>query len=751
MENVVMQISVLFQRPAVIKILNAICGALVGYAIYVNFYQIILLDMIFYKTIVEHTLLSALQILIAFILPSVAGMFLLEKFYFRRCGREADAEYSQIILPLLGLAVLPIMPVNFWSPIIFIFIAGIVVFRYTAACFTAPTRKTITSEAKIVRNLRLYLMIGLFVMTTAGFYMQYIGLDVLYMLFYDWGVYLGVADNALKGNGFIVSKGETSFLGSHFSPASIFMLMPYIWLFYSKYAIFLLNSLLLYSCAPMLYCFARSKKIPEIQALLLAGCIIFSPSLANMNLSLFYGFHDIYFFMPLLILFFIFYEKEKYFAAFAIFGLTLLIKETIPIFWVSMGVAFVLYGRRKTGLWMILVSVIYWLAVVKLVIPWISGRNVYDYAGRFDYLGSSLWEIALSPLLKPAIFCGHLFRPQCILFGILLLLPLFLLCLSYPVLLTGGIISFVFICLQSSDQFQNICMQYQAEILALIFINCVFALDRLNNPGERNLPLIKFLVTSNVANCRSALVNAAMAGTIATSLLTFYFFGQNVIGKNSFMTILEKKSWGDEIARIKTLVPEKVPLNATMNLAGHFILRNEIYPQFTPLQNYVLMDLNTIFENKKDMDQLRQKMLTEDYKVIFSKAAQGKHLVLFSKTAKQGLPDNIFTLTNETEWDLCGNSVAIANQDFRLKINLQAKILKLYLRPVTRLKYDADITLTLGNNEEFIFFNTTFGEGVTPAFCARPDQVFVMTINLLENWNGFNKFQMDVTPRPPIE
>jgi len=345
-----MQISALFQRPVITKILNVICGLLVGYAIDLNFYRIELIEVDSCKVITEHALRPSWCSLVAFILLSVPGMFLLAKFYCRRCGSSADAEYCRIIFPLLGLAVFLIMPVNFWCPVIFIFIAGIVVFRYTAVCFNVRPGMTGDPDAVTVRNLRLYLSIILLAMIASGFYMQYVGLDVLYLQFYDWGVYLGVADNALKGNGFIVCKGDPSFLGSHFSPASIFMLMPYIWIFYSKYAIFLLNSLLLYSCAPMIYCFSRSKRIPEIQALLLAGCIIFSPSLANMNLSLFYGFHDIYFFMPLLILFFIFYEKKQYVPAFAIFGLTLLIKETIPVFWVGMGIAFMLYGRRKAGL-----------------------------------------------------------------------------------------------------------------------------------------------------------------------------------------------------------------------------------------------------------------------------------------------------------------------------------------------------------------------------------------------------------------
>jgi len=102
-----------------------------------------------------------------------------------------------------------------------------------------------------------------------------------------------------------------------------------------------------------------------------------------------------------------------------------------------------------------------------------------------------------------------------------------------------------------------------------------------------------------------------MTGTIATSLLAFYFFGQCLLGKNSYELIFDKRSWSGEIAEIKALIPEKIPLNATIDLAGHFILRNEVYARFTPLQNYVLMDLNTVFADKKEMDCLRRKILLD--------------------------------------------------------------------------------------------------------------------------------------------
>ena len=746
-----MQISTLFQRPAAIKAFNLICGALTGYAVYVNFYQIKLMDMFLYKAVTEKIPLSPMYILAFFILPSVLCMFLLEKFYYKKCGNTADAEYCRIMLPLAGLAVFPVLPANFWCPVIFIFITGIVVFRYAAACFAAQPDAVIGLKAKTVRNLRVYLIILLLGMIANGFYMQFLALDALYLTYFDWGVYLSVTDNVLKGNGFVTNAGEPSFLGSHFSPASILMLAPYIWLFYSKYALFILNSILIFSCGPMIYYFAKSRKIPEIQALMLTGCVIFSPSLINMNLTLFYGFHDIYFFLPLLILFFILYEKGRYVPAFAVFGLTLLIKETVPAFWVGMGFAFMLYGRRRTGLWMIVTGVVYWLTVVKLVIPSISGQAVYDYAGRFDYLGHSLQEIALSPLLKPELFWGHLFRPECILFGILLLLPLFLLCLSRPLLLTGGIVSFVFICLQSSNQLQNICMQYQTEILALIFVNCVFALEKLNNTDERKLPLIRLLATPAAANCRTPLAGAVMTGTIATSLLAFYFCGQCLLGKNSYVPIFDKRSWSGEIADIKALIPEKIPLNATMDLAGHFILRNEVYPQFTPLQNYVLMNLNTEFTNKKEMDRLRRKILLDGYKVIYSTASHGKHLVLYAKTLMQSLPDNIFTLKNEEEWDQYGDSVDIDNPDFKVKIKIQDKTLKAYIRPAKQLKCDADFSIALVQNDDVLLYNSVFGNGVTPAFNSRPDQVYVMTKTLPDDWDTCNNLEVKITSRPAVE
>ena len=226
-----MQISTLFQRPAAIKAFNLICGALTGYAVYVNFYQIKLMDVFLYKAVTTQIPLPPAYILAFFILPAILCLFMLEKFYYKKCGDAAKSEYCRIMLPLAGLAVFLVIPANFWGPDIFIFIAGIVVFRYAAACFAAQSDPVIQMKAKTIRNIRFYLLVILLGMIANGFCMQYFGLDALYLIYYDWGVYLSVTDNVLKGNGFVTNAGESSFLGSHFSPASILMLAPYLWLF----------------------------------------------------------------------------------------------------------------------------------------------------------------------------------------------------------------------------------------------------------------------------------------------------------------------------------------------------------------------------------------------------------------------------------------------------------------------------------------------------------------------------------------
>ena len=188
-----------------------------------------------------------------------------------------------------------------------------------------------------------------------------------------------------------------------------------------------------------------------------------------------------------------------------------------------------------------------------------------------------------------------------------------------------------------------------------------------------------------------------------------------------------------------------------MELAGHFILRNEVYPQFTPLQNYVLMNLNTEFANKKEMDGLRRKILLDGYKVIYSTASHGKHLVLYAKTLMQSLPDNIFTLKNEEEWDQCGDSADIDNPDFKVKIKIQDKTLKAYIRPAAQLKCDANISISLVQNDNVLLFNSVFGNGVTPAFNSSPDQVYVMTKTLPDDWDTCDNLQVKITSRPAVE
>ena len=161
-----------------------------------------------------------------------------------------------------------------------------------------------------------------------------------------------MAHNTAQGDWFLVKTNPHkyfNFLGSHFSPSSILMLALSVKIFTTIKAFFLFNSIVLYLNVPLAFCLARVKKLPVASALILALCTLLSPSLVNLNLTTFNGFHPIIFMMPILILFFIFLEKNWIIPAVLVFIFSLTIKESVAVFWVGMGIALFFFWAQKIG------------------------------------------------------------------------------------------------------------------------------------------------------------------------------------------------------------------------------------------------------------------------------------------------------------------------------------------------------------------------------------------------------------------
>ncbi len=666
----------------------------------------------------------------------------------QRLMKVPKGRFMLAILPGILLLPLPLFPAGIWQILLVIVIYSLV--GYRIALLFPERRAPKFLNRQPVSMVLMFCLTGVAVLY--GLSMQLISMRTLSMLYWDWGVYYDVAANTLRGKWFITSEGGNNFLGEHFCPGAILLLCPWVWMFPSYKAFFLLNSLVLYSVPVGIYFFARVKKLSPAVSLILASCTVLSPSLANLNVTLMYGFHSIYLFMPLLVLFFIFYEKKKFIPAFIIFLFSLTIKETVPVFWVCMGFILAVRGDRRQGALIFIIALVYWFSVVKMVIPAISGVNHYNYVGRFGQLGNSIFAIGLSPILKPVAFWGSLFRGHCVYFVLMLLVPAFFLTLSRPLLLLGGALTVMFICLQDSDQLQNIAMQYQAEVVALVWINAVIAFRSILKRGDNIW--IRLLNWGITGFSKRRVATGMLAATLISSLMAWYFFGQSHIGKNNFSRIVSRYDWSGEIAELEKLIPPDAGMNATRFLSGHFISRNRVYPNFNELQDYVLLDLTCFMYDHEALDDVRKELIKCGYRVIYHKSAANKVLVLYAKNSKYPrIKPELYSIT-DNDWNNFGENIRLADnisKDFEVKTrNVENDTFRgnvVSIRLLGKVDYDVNVNIIYSDEKNNKSLLTVFGNGAVPAFIARPGDVFVINCPRPEGIDVNAGFVVKLVPR----
>ena len=722
---------------------------LTGNAVYTVIYKLSKLSPILYQ-VNDREGLPFSQMVLCFILPAIAVFGCL--YHHIHKNRLNFETYILSMLPLTAYAVYFFLPNGYWSPFLFTLILGLTVYRI---CLIGTPEED-DSETPGNGYGKPLLILSVICLTFAGYgyYMQNTALNVMYLTYNNWGCYVNTAYNTYHGQWFMNDESGVNFLATHFSPATFLLLGPYVCLFPSVKAVFILNSCLLYSMPVFLFWFAYKMKLSPKTAFILGFAMVFSPSLANMNLSLFYGFHSIFLFLPFLMMFFIFFESKKYYLAFALFGLSLFIKETIPVFWFGIGIVFFLKGHKKSGIWISLVSIVYWIIVIKVVQPWISGDNVYDYSNRYMQLGGSLTEIALSPIMNPQAFWSSLFRPSSIFFILSLLLPVFYLTLSRPLLLLGASFTIVFICLQAISQFVTICLHYQAETVVLIFINAVFAAQALK---ERRDSLWFSGLQSGLKEHFSSgkKLSAVLNATVVTAVLCWYFLGQSAIGKYSFKFIEDMPDMTAEMEQIKKIIPPEVPMNATMHTAAHFLLRNKVSPWMTPIYgNYFVMDLRHGYHHADDLDRTRAELLgTGRWKPVYAKPVNVRHFVVF-KEYDQPVEQPKLPVLTDKQWAGCGAPLPVDLKDFSARCRIISQNRRTFVRIAVRVNkpvaYDVNMEIIMFNGRDKSDLWDVFGRGIVPAFNCIPGSVYIMDYPLPENWQSCRAVALKLSARPAV-
>ncbi len=272
-----------------------------SWGIFRNFQQISTINLVYYIILLRKP--GTYE----FIQTTIVAMGIVLLAYFiyikYRKSKEPVASFNRACMPLLLLLPEAFFPVSIISPIWFTMISGIVLLRYFS--LFSYKEGIYKFPGKYIAPLILVLVFSIF--SIYGYCLQRNALLSMKFIWGDWGFTLGPLLNTLEGNWFYSDYYGYNVFQIHFSPG-ILLLGPAVWCFNSPDVFFFTGSVILFSSGLVLYLLARQLKMSQFESLIVAFIAFMTPGITNMNLSIFYGFHEVYPVLPLVFLSFLFYE-----------------------------------------------------------------------------------------------------------------------------------------------------------------------------------------------------------------------------------------------------------------------------------------------------------------------------------------------------------------------------------------------------------------------------------------------------------
>jgi len=311
-----------------------------------------------------------------------------------------------------------------------------------------------------------------------------------------------VFHNTIKGDFFFSNERSSNYLGDHFALSLIFLFPLYylvpktiILLALQSFAI-IIGSLFIYKLSVIKL---KSKKISLFVSLI----YLLYPPLFHINLE---EFHIIVFAIPLLLLMFLFLEKNQY----KLFVLTsiifLMIKETAFVIFIPLTIYVYIKKNKRLGLVLFLVSTVILLLIINSVMPGIAtlpfkDDNSYPHLGRFSHIGESFSEIVINLVRHPSLFFEHNSFSLLIDYLKNSLKFLFFLPLASPLILIG--VPFFAQNFISSVPFQR-CVpgHYFSLLIPILFISFIDSLAyffrKYHQKKSKKILTVKVLLTLSV-------------------------------------------------------------------------------------------------------------------------------------------------------------------------------------------------------------------------------------------------------------
>lgn len=374
--------------------------------------------------------------------------------------------------------------------------------------------------------------------------------------------------NTLQGKIMFNNFEGKNHLAIHFSPI-LFLLLPIYALWQTPENLLILQTAALAIAALPLYLLAK-KILNKNWAIFISALYLIYPSVHWINL---FDFHEVPLAIPLIFSSFYFVTKKKYYLASLFLILTAMVSENMIVAVIFMGLYFLLFDHKHFGLTVSLFSLIYFLAVVQLIMPALGGGLIR--LDRYAQFGTTAPEIISNVIFNPSLTWQTVATNQKFFYLTKIFLPLLFLpliniktlILLVPGLLQNLLTNFEF-------QFTNF-YQYDSILIPFLFIGLIFAVKKILD-WQINKLIVMILIAA------SAMVS---------------FLWQSPLSPFNFPTAKFFNSRTKTFQEILKLIPANASVSAHTNLVPHLTHREFIYMNGDEkfLVDYLIIDSQDLF------------------------------------------------------------------------------------------------------------------------------------------------------------
>lgn len=571
------------------------------------------------------------------------------------------------------------------------------------------------------------LLVVYILMVGWGYCLQIHSSRCLFLAYPDWGIYVENGVHLISGN---AGWKELLSAGSHWNPLANAIIALLVWMFPFEEAFFLFNSMLIYSVVPLTWIFGRKIGLSPFHSFMIALAAAFCPVYGNLSLCVYYGFRPVYFAIPLLMLFFLFQRTGNRIGMAVCFVCTLMLKETMMIFWFGYGLWLLFKRKWLPGAVLSCVSLAGFYVLSSIVLPNLVNSQDYPLTFLYSSLGNTPKEVILSPLRKPEVFLGICLQYQNFLFIALLLIMFFFCVWLFPDMmiivlpLLGGI------CLRGSPEVKNLACWYGVETTTAFLALALINLDRIRQ-GEKSFWCRMIWVGLPYRCPRSLMLTALTAATLLVSIAAHYCFALSLWGKYSFRGIWQLPEWTETIAVIRSKLPAGARVLASGRLRNHFMFEHSTADISCPRRTgdcLVLSLHDRVLDGAEKLENIRREIAADPNVIPLDSFSQAnKQIVVFKVSdGKEKSPIPKLQVIPSGVFDRIGSPVPSTNPDFQIRYLYRNDRHVFLIRLEKVPAYDIDFCYMLlypDRNEKCV---VPFGWGLYPAYSCPAGTVFIV-------------------------